>query len=219
LGEHLKERSKEHERHKQSEHEQIFKALLTDLIKNTEISWHDARKQLRKDSRYESANLLDKGAKEKLFDEHIANLERKRKDLFFQLINEHESITFNTRWRDARKIIENDEKFSKICQSDKKTERDYRDWAERKHEQVVDDFGSLLRETKIITYKSKNQIHENEQHLKDILAVLENDKRYLMLNEEPEERERLLEDYLSELDRKGVPPPPTTNQDPERRRK
>ena len=52
-------------------------------------------------------------------------------------------------------------------------EREYRDWVERKHNQVLEDFEVLLRETKIITYKSQKQIQENEQHLKDILAVLE----------------------------------------------
>ena len=82
-----------------------------------------------------------------------------------------------------------------------KMERQFREWTERRHKQVLDDFDSLLRETKIITYKSQKQIQENEQHLKDILAVLENDKRYLVLNEMPQERERLLEEYLNELDR------------------
>lgn len=82
-----------------------------------------------------------------------------------------------------------------------KMERQFREWTERRHKQVLDDFDSLLRETKIITYKSQKQIQENEQHLKDILAVLENDKRYLVLNEMPQERERLLEEYLTELDR------------------
>ena len=44
---------------------------------------------------------------------------------------------------------------------------------ERRHRQALDDFEALLRETKIITYKSKQMITENEQHLRDILAVLE----------------------------------------------
>lgn len=52
-------------------------------------------------------------------------------------------------------------------------EMDYREWMDRRHTQALDDFETLLRETKIITYKSKQMIAENEQHLKDILAVLE----------------------------------------------
>lgn len=41
---------------------------------------------MRKDSRYEMADLLDKKAKEKLFDEHIMTLDRKRRDLFYQVL-------------------------------------------------------------------------------------------------------------------------------------
>jgi hypothetical protein len=44
---------------------------------------------------------------------------------------------------------------------------------ERRYRQALDDFENLLRETKIITYKSKQMIAENEQHLRDILAILE----------------------------------------------
>lgn len=50
------------------------------------MNWHDARKILRKDNRYEFSDLLDKKAKEKLFDEHIVFLERKRRDLFYKVL-------------------------------------------------------------------------------------------------------------------------------------
>ncbi len=54
-----------------------------------------------------------------------------------------------------------------------KTEREFRDYIADKQAAAKNDFRELLRETKIITYKSKQLIAENEQHLKDILAVLE----------------------------------------------
>lgn len=54
-----------------------------------------------------------------------------------------------------------------------KTERDYKEWMEERKEAVMKDFKDLLKETKIITYKSLKMIQENEQHLRDILAVLE----------------------------------------------
>ncbi|MFH4974116.1 hypothetical protein AB6A40_000825 [Gnathostoma spinigerum] len=218
LGEQLKERSKEHEKHKYQEHEDSFKALLVDLIKTVDISWHDARRTLRRDSRYENCDLLEKDAKERLFDAHIQHLERKRREIFFQLLNDTEEITPNMKWREVKKIMEKDEKFAKFSVSDRKTERDYKDWMDERKETVMREFKDLLKETKIITYKSLKAIQENEQHLRDILAVLENDKRYIVLNDSPEERERLLEQYLEELDRKGPPPPPT-QQEAERRRK
>lgn len=61
------------------------------------------------------------------------------------------------------------------------------------------DFRQLLRETKIITHKSKEEVSENVQHLKEILAVLENDSRYLVLNDMPDERERILETHLNDM--------------------
>lgn len=219
LGEHLKERNREHERHKLLEHEQNFKALLMDLVRSTDISWHDGRKLLKKDSRYQNCDLLDKESKERHFREHIRDLERKKRDVFFQLLDEHQLITFTTKWHNARKTIAEDEKFAKLKIDERKLEYEYRDWMERRHRQALDDFEALLRETKIITYKSKQMITENEQHLRDILAVLENDSRYLVLKERPSERERILDEYLDLLDRKGPPPPPTRNEDPDRRRK
>ncbi|KAF7632425.1 hypothetical protein Mgra_00008205 [Meloidogyne graminicola] len=219
LGEHLKERNREHERHKLLEHEQNFKALLLDLIKNTDIGWHDGRKILKKDSRYQNCEFLDKESKERHFREHIRDLERKKRDVFFQLLDEHQHITFTTKWHNAKKTIVEDERFSKLKIDERKLENEYRDWMDRRHRQALDDFEALLRETKIITYKSKQMITENEQHLRDILAVLENDTRYLVLKDRPNERERILDEYLDLLDRKGPPPPPTRNEDPDRRRK
>lgn len=48
-----------------------------------DYSWHDARKVLRKDSRYEDCDLLEKDTKERLFDAHIQHLEKKRREVFF----------------------------------------------------------------------------------------------------------------------------------------
>uniref|UniRef100_A0A0N5AB53 Transcription elongation regulator 1 n=1 Tax=Syphacia muris TaxID=451379 RepID=A0A0N5AB53_9BILA len=218
LGEQLKERNKEHEKHKYQEHEECFKALLIDLIKSVDYSWHEARRILRKDSRYEDCDLLEKDTKERLFDAHIQHLEKKRKEIFFGLLNDTKELTPNTKWREAKKVLDKDDRFSKFSTSDRKVERDYKDWMEERRETVLREFKELLRETKIITYKSLKMIHDNQQHLADILAVLENDKRYIMLNDAPEEREKILDQYLEELDRRGPPPPPT-QQEAERRRK
>ena len=57
-------------------------------IKNTEISWHDAKKQLRKDDRYQNADLLDKETKERLFYDHVNSLDRKKRDAFYQVFCE-----------------------------------------------------------------------------------------------------------------------------------
>lgn len=55
-------------------------------IKSVDYTWHEARRILRKDSRYENCDLLEKDAKERLFDAHVQHLERKRREIFFQVI-------------------------------------------------------------------------------------------------------------------------------------
>jgi len=79
---HIKrELDKESERQKVQEQESTFKVLLIDLVKVPEISWHDARKLLKKDSRYEALDLLRKRQKERFFDDHVEHLERKMRKL------------------------------------------------------------------------------------------------------------------------------------------
>jgi len=70
----------------------------------------------------------------------------------------------------------------------------------------------------MLNYKSKQQIRENPQILKDVEALLEKDKRFLNLDCLADERQRLLAEYLDELERKGPPPPPTASE-PSRRLK
>ena len=59
-------------------------------VRNSEMSWRDTRKQLRKDHRWDLAELLDRDEKEKLFEEHVEGLSKKNKDMFHKLIDEAE---------------------------------------------------------------------------------------------------------------------------------
>uniref|UniRef100_A0A8R1DFU3 Transcription elongation regulator 1 n=1 Tax=Caenorhabditis japonica TaxID=281687 RepID=A0A8R1DFU3_CAEJA len=201
MGDTLRERIKEGEKHKLAEHEETFRTLLTDHVKSAESSWHETRRVLRKDERYASCDLLDKTKKETLFDDHIKSLEKKRREAFFQVLDTHEKIAPTMRWRDAKKIIQNEEAtFSKIASnSERKVERDFRDWQEKRYDQLTDEFKEMLSETKIITHKSKRLMEEGEQHMKDILAVLENDKRWVRMTAmSASERDRMLEDHIEE---------------------
>ena len=57
-------------------------------VRNSESSWRETRKQLRKDHRWELADLLDRDEKEKLFEEHIDLLNKKNKEMFHKLLDE-----------------------------------------------------------------------------------------------------------------------------------
>ena len=61
-------------------------------MRNPEASWRDTRKTLRKDHRWELAELLDREEKEKLFDEHIEELTKKAKDMFHKLLDETSEV-------------------------------------------------------------------------------------------------------------------------------
>ncbi|EGT38095.1 hypothetical protein CAEBREN_28957 [Caenorhabditis brenneri] len=129
-----------------------------------------------------------------------------------KIINQPELAQLISRATEEEKNREDEEEtFVKVASnSERKVERDFRDWQERRHDQLTDEFKEMLLETKIITHKSKKMMEEGEQHMKDILAVLENDKRWVrMTTMSASERDRMLEDHIDNLDRKGTPPPPT----------
>ncbi len=54
---------------------------------------------------------------------------------------------------------------------------------------------------------------EEQNHLRDIEKILQKDKRYLLLDVIPEERSKILMDYIKDLELRGTPPPPTASLD------
>ncbi|KAG8196247.1 hypothetical protein JTE90_023803 [Oedothorax gibbosus] len=214
LSSHLRERDKERELHKHDEAVQHFKALLTDLIRVPDVVWHDAKKILRKDHRYE-ATILDRKEREYLFDEHIIILCRKKKEKFRELLDETSEISLTSSWKEIKKLVKDDPRCPKFSSSDRKCEKEFRDYLKDKMVAAKADFRELLKETKIITYKSRQLIEETD-HLRDIENILQNDKRCLVLECIEDERKEILMSYIDTLDRKGPPPPPTAS-DPSRR--
>ena len=57
-------------------------------VRNPSKSWHDAKRNLRRDHRWELAELLESGEKEKLFQEHIEQLIEKKRIQFRLLLEE-----------------------------------------------------------------------------------------------------------------------------------
>lgn len=56
------------------------------------MSWSDTRRTLRKDHRWESGSLLEREEKEKLFNEHIEALTKKKREHFRQLLDETSAV-------------------------------------------------------------------------------------------------------------------------------
>uniref|UniRef100_A0A672QFL3 Transcription elongation regulator 1 n=1 Tax=Sinocyclocheilus grahami TaxID=75366 RepID=A0A672QFL3_SINGR len=207
--EQTKEIDREREQHKREEAVQNFKALLSDMVKSSDANWSETRRTLRKDHRWESSSLLERDEKERLFNEHIEALAKKKKELFRQLLDETTSINLMTSWKEVKKLIKEDPRCIKFSSSDRKRQREFGDYIKDKYITAKADFRTLLKETKFITYKSRKLMQESEQQLSDIEKILQKDKRYLVLDCMSEERHKLLMAYVEELDRRGPPPPPT----------
>uniref|UniRef100_A0A8C7XJB3 Transcription elongation regulator 1 n=1 Tax=Oryzias sinensis TaxID=183150 RepID=A0A8C7XJB3_9TELE len=210
--EQTKEIDREREQHKREEAIQHFKALMSDMVRSSDATWSDTRRNLRKDHRWESSSLLEREEKEKLFNEHVEALAKKKKEQFRQLLDETSMITLTTSWKEVKKVIKDDPRCIKFSSSDRKRQREFEDYIKDKYITAKADFRTLLKETKFITYRSRKLIQESEQHLKDVEKILQNDKRYLVLECVPEERRKLIMFYIEDLDRRGPPPPPTASE-------
>ena len=80
-----------------------FSALLADLIRAPDFSWKEAKKILKKDSRYEALTggeaALDKSERERLFDTHIDELIAKKKTAFRSLLEEQKEVALDAAFK------------------------------------------------------------------------------------------------------------------------
>merc|ERR1711976_507809 len=117
----LRERDKERESHLHQEAINGFNALLTDLIRTPDYSWKEAKKLLKKHSRWDLIEgNLEKSERERLFDDHIDHLIAKKKESYRSLLEEHKELPLDASFKDIRKKIQDDPRYSKFSSSDKK---------------------------------------------------------------------------------------------------
>lgn len=219
LSTHFRERDKELEKHKRSEAVETFIAMLIDMIKSDDYTWREARKILKKDRRSDWVDILTRDERESLFNEHIDKLLKRKKEKFRECLSEIKDLTLTSSWRDVRRQIKEDPRYLKFSTSDRKCEREFKEYIHDKLLEAKNEFREFLKETKILTYKSKKLTEESDQHLQDIISVLQNDKRYLVLDCVEDERREILMNYIDELARRGPPPPPTASDPSSKRQK
>lgn len=89
-------------------------------VRNGDLAWREAKRQLRKDHRWELAESLDREEKERLFNEHIEQLSRKKRDKFRELLDEVGASTeLTASWRDIKKSLKDDPRYLKFSSSDR----------------------------------------------------------------------------------------------------
>lgn len=217
LATHMRDRDKEREQHKRDEARQHFNALLVDLVRNTELTWKEVKRILKKDHRWDLADSLSREEKEKLFNEHVETLMKKKRQSFREMLDDIADVSLVSNWKDVKKLIRDDPRYTKFASSER-CEREFKDYLKDKLITAKTQFKELLQETKLITHKSLTLLRENQNHMQEIEDILKNDKRFLVLDHIPQERTQLVLNYLEELDRRGPPPPPTATE-PNRRAK
>ncbi|XP_013174367.1 PREDICTED: transcription elongation regulator 1 isoform X1 [Papilio xuthus] len=212
----LRDRDKEREYHKRDEAVQHFNALLADLVRNPDLTWREAKKQLKKDHRYKLAELLSKEDKERLFSQHISVLSSKRRDKLRALLTEL-GVTSTARWREVKDQLQQ-QPTAPVYASASQMEREFREYQRDKQSSAKAALRQLLLECRAITHRSFVAVKESPAALNAITDTLQHDTRYTALEHAPGERLQTIMAHLEELHKKGPPPPPTASE-PTRRPK
>ncbi|KAL7989204.1 hypothetical protein Chor_011870 [Crotalus horridus] len=198
-----------------SQREDLFKQYIEKIAKNVDS---EKEKELERQARIEASLREREREVQKARSEQTKEIDREREQHkreeaiqnFKALLSD--MITLTSTWKEVKKIIKEDPRCIKFSSSDRKKQREFEEYIRDKYITAKADFRTLLKETKFITYRSKKLIQESDQHLKDIEKILQNDKRYLVLDCVPEERRKLIVSYVDDLDRRGPPPPPTASE-------
>ena len=133
------------------------------------------------------------------------------------MLDETKSISLDSTFKDIKKLIRDDPRYTKYSSSDRKCEKQFNEYLKDKMSKAKIAFRELLMETKKITDKSFSLIKDKDSgHMAEIEELLGKDKRYLDLNSLTDERLSIMNNYMEDLERRGPPPPPTASE-PSRR--
>ena len=198
--------------HKRDEAKLKYKSILNEAVKDTKSSFRSFERELKLNPEFdEYLYSLTRNERENYFDHHLDHLQNKKCSQFQICVDECTQINLSTPFKKARKYIKHDPRFEALSSSETKREAEYIKHMETKLKQVKDEFYQLLRETKLITYKTKSNLISNPKCLLEIQDILKNDLRFLNLECVKEERTDVLLEYIDELSQRGTPPPPTAS--------
>lgn len=122
----MRERDNKREHHKKGEAIGHFNALLTDLVRNADLTWKEVKRTLRKDHRFPMVEVaLEREERERLFNEHVNMLEKKKRDKFREMLDEMPSLDFGSSWKEVKRQIRDDPRYMKYNSSEKVTGMDF----------------------------------------------------------------------------------------------
>lgn len=83
------------------------------------MSWREVKRILRKDHRWDLADSLSREDKEKLFNEHIEQLIKKKRQNFRELLDETPEVSLVSSWKEIKRMIRDDPRYSKFASSER----------------------------------------------------------------------------------------------------
>lgn len=198
-----------HSRHRSSsrsaprdEIQSVYQALLVELITETDIDWHEAKRIMRKSPQWSYVDSLPRDWMEMQFERHLDKIYSRRKEKFQALLSETKEVNLASCWRDIKRVIRDDPRYIKFASpsTDRRCEREFRNFLKKRRAQAEEEFRQLLRETTLIDKDTRRKIEESEhQHLIDIIGTLQSDRRYVELEPVSEDRRKILLNYIEEL--------------------
>merc|ERR1711997_1031041 len=137
----------------------------------------------------------------------------RKKENYRKLLDEQKGIALDSNFKDIKKLIRDDPRYSRYSSSERKCEKQFNEYIKDRIAQAKAAFRQLLVETKFVTDKSLALVRDKDSgHLPEIEELLKKDKRYLDMDVIPEDRKSILFTYMEELEKRGPPPPPTASE-------
>ncbi|KAI0353522.1 hypothetical protein OH77DRAFT_1406667 [Trametes cingulata] len=203
-----------------------FRTMLTDAIRDPQVTWEAVQPQLQKDPRFVNSPL-PLNQQLHLFHAHVNALRVKHIANLHALFASH-APALNTPFTSLPVAsLLSSLPASKLGFNVDELEREYEKWQRERWTEARAAFDQMLSENSFVEFwgrlgkmdaKGVNVSIKNEDlgddeeeeqvdmkalaknvDLKEMIKVLKNDKRYLVFDHIPEQREQWLRDYLSQL--------------------
>ncbi|EKM59176.1 uncharacterized protein PHACADRAFT_136514 [Phanerochaete carnosa HHB-10118-sp] len=207
------------------ESELEFKTLLVDAIRDPQVRWDDVLLQLERDPRF-TRSVLPLNQRLHLFHTHVTQLRTKHLGNLHALFASH-SPSLNARFAELPvSSLVTSLPATKLGYDVHALEDEYERWNRERVQEARHGFDQMLAENSFVEFWGRlgkiggqgvdksikaDDIGEDDEEvvdmkalaktvdLKEMVKVLKNDKRYLVLDHIPEQREQWLRDYLVNL--------------------
>ncbi|KAG6378564.1 hypothetical protein JVT61DRAFT_12829 [Boletus reticuloceps] len=211
------------------EGERVFRTLLTDAIRDPQLSWDAVLPQLKTDSRFTNS-LLPRDQQLHLFHSHVHQLRSKYLNSLHALFSAHTPSLAASFSQLPLESIEKSLPATKLGSDIGELEKEFDKWQRERTSGARRAFDDMLTENAFVKFWGRlrkmggegvdggvaaEDLGENEGEgfggkvdmkalaknvdLEDIVKVLKNDKRYMMFEHVPDQRERWIRDYLADL--------------------